>query len=184
MSHALAPLSLALESYVYFPEWSASSIPADRRDRFGALPIPTTFRKLGGRKSKSSKVKMPARRAKALATQCSRCRSAGCDGRRLGRFRPAGPATAAAPRTLERVDQAAHRPVGSNSPFGWSPGRSAERVAGVDAPFAVSFGEHKARAFRVGESRRRRVAVDVEVERGVGRARQRVRVETRPALFQ
>src|SRR6266699_1710554 len=73
---------------------------------------------------------------------------------------------------------------GSNSPFGWSPGRWAERVAGVDAPFAVSFGEHKARAFRVGESRRRRVAVDVEVERGVGRARQRVRVETRPALFQ
>src|SRR6266516_779996 len=63
-------------------------------------------------------------------------------------------------------------------------GRWAERVAGVDSPFAVGFSEHKARAFRVGESRRRRVAVDVEVERGVGRARQRVRVETRPALFQ
>src|SRR5437762_3436947 len=69
--------------------------------------------------------------------------------------------------------------------FFWlSPGRWAERVAGVDSPFAVGFGEHKARAFRVGESRRRRVAVDVEVERGVGRARQRLRVEPRPALFQ
>ncbi len=73
---------------------------------------------------------------------------------------------------------------GTNPPLDWSPGRWAERVAGVDSPFAVGFGEHKARAFRVGESRRRRVAVDVEVERGVGRARQRVRVETRPALFQ
>src|SRR5437764_8727333 len=68
--------------------------------------------------------------------------------------------------------------------LGWSPGRWAERVAGVDSPFAVGFGEHKARAFRVGESRRRRVAVDVEVDRGVGRARQRLRVEPRPALFQ
>src|SRR5439155_12264821 len=59
-----------------------------------------------------------------------------------------------------------------------------ERVAGVDSPLAADFGEHEASAFRVGESRRRRVAVDVEVERGVGRARQRVRVEARPALFQ
>src|SRR6266576_1425457 len=68
--------------------------------------------------------------------------------------------------------------------LGWSPGRGAERVAGVDSPFAAGFGEHEARAFRVGESRCRRVAVDLEVERGVGRARQRVRVEARPALFQ
>src|SRR5436190_4032815 len=69
--------------------------------------------------------------------------------------------------------------------FFWlSPGRWAERVAGVDSPFAAGFGEHKARAFRVRESRRRRVAVDVEVERGVGRARQRLRVEARSPLFQ
>src|SRR5947207_13766522 len=69
-------------------------------------------------------------------------------------------------------------------PLDWSPGRWAERVAGVDSPLAADFGEHEPRAFRVGESRRRRVAVDVEVERGVGRAPQRVRVEPRPALFQ
>src|SRR6266480_5115253 len=74
--------------------------------------------------------------------------------------------------------------TGSNPFFSWSPGRRPECVAGVDSPLAADLGEHEASTFRVRESHRPRVAVDVEVERGVGGVRQRVRVEVRPALFQ
>jgi hypothetical protein len=54
---------------------------------------------------------------------------------------------------------------------------SAQRVPGVDPPFAADLDEKETGAFWLREACGRRVAVDVNVHRAVGRLRQRVRVE-------